>query len=82
MFNEYLEDAFPQVPVMPADAYGRARMRSWQHYIDEVPTPAICVPSFNAFILRGRAGMSEREFNAPVEKPITKDRSRRGVEAC
>ena len=68
VINEYLDEVFPQAPMLPADAYGRARLRAWQHYIDEVPTPAIRVPSFNAFILRGWSGMSNAEFDALVEK--------------
>ena len=68
VINEYLEEVFPRNPLMPPDAYGRARMRAWRQYIDEVPTPAIRVPSFNAFILQGWAGMSDDEFGAGVEK--------------
>lgn len=44
---EYLEDVFPQVPLRPADAHERARMRMWQQYLDEVATPATRVPSFH-----------------------------------
>jgi glutathione S-transferase len=43
---EYLEDVFPQVPLRPALSYERARMRMWQQFIDEVPTPATRIPSF------------------------------------
>lgn len=44
---EYLEDVFPDVPLRPTDPHERARMRMWQHYIDEVPTPATRIPSFH-----------------------------------
>ena len=34
--NEYLEDAFPQPALRPADARGRARMRYWAWTADDV----------------------------------------------
>lgn len=34
VINEYLEDAFPQAPLRPADPIGRARMRLWTKQID------------------------------------------------
>jgi glutathione S-transferase len=32
---EYLEDAYPQPPLMPATAYGKARVRLWTKQLDE-----------------------------------------------
>jgi glutathione S-transferase len=49
---EYLDDVFAEPPLRPAGAKPLARMRAWRQYIDEVPTPAIRVPSFQAFIRR------------------------------
>jgi glutathione S-transferase len=67
VINEYLDEVFPQVPLVPADPYERARMRAWKQYIDEVPTPAIRVPSFNAFVLKNWSQLSDREFERAVE---------------
>jgi glutathione S-transferase len=44
---EYLDEVFPEPRLAPDDAVGRARMRAWIHYLDEVPTVAVRVPSFN-----------------------------------
>ena len=41
VINEYLDDAFPQVPLRPADAYWRARMRIWTKYMDEYAQPSV-----------------------------------------
>jgi glutathione S-transferase len=35
VINEYLDDAFPEPPLKPADAAGRARMRWWTKHIDD-----------------------------------------------
>lgn len=38
---EYLDDVFPDVPLRPADAAGRARMRIWTKVVDEVLHPNV-----------------------------------------
>lgn len=63
VINEYLEDVFPTHPVRPADPLGCAHMRAWRQYFDEVATPAIRYPTFNAVIARNYAEMSEEKFN-------------------
>jgi glutathione S-transferase len=68
VINEYLDELFPDPPLVPRDPYRRARMGMWRQYIDEVPTPAIRPPSFNAFIVPRWAQMSDAEFEAGVEK--------------
>jgi glutathione S-transferase len=35
VINEYIDDAFPDPPLKPADALGRARMRRWGQIVDE-----------------------------------------------
>lgn len=35
IITEYLDDAFPEVPLMPQDAYWRARRRLWARWIDD-----------------------------------------------
>ncbi|MEK9645280.1 MAG: glutathione S-transferase family protein, partial [Alphaproteobacteria bacterium] len=49
---EYLEEIFPDHPMSPADPVGRAHMRKWLRYLEEVPTPAIRVPSFNKYLAK------------------------------
>jgi glutathione S-transferase len=71
--NEYLDEVFPAVPMRPADAKARARMRAWRQYIDEVPTPAIRPPSFNFFIVQNYAKLTDAQFSALAERlPLRK----------
>jgi len=60
---EYLEELGPAdgTALMPRDAYGRARVRAWLRYIEEVPTAAIRVPSFNGLFLKGWRRMSDAQ---------------------
>jgi len=46
IINDYLDEAFPAHPLRPAGAQARARVASWNRYIDDVPTLAIKIPSF------------------------------------
>lgn len=35
VINEYLDDAFPEIPLRPADPFGRAQVRLWTKRLDE-----------------------------------------------
>ncbi len=68
VITEYLEEVFPRIRLSPADAYQRARMRVWRQFIDEVPTPAIRVPSYNRYIRHKWQTMTQEDFDALVAK--------------
>lgn len=73
VINEYLDEVFPEFPLRPHDPYGRAVMRIWRQYIDEVPTPSIRVPSFNAYFVPIWRDMSDRQFFEYTERlPLRK----------
>jgi glutathione S-transferase len=77
VINEYLDEVFPQTPLSPSDAHERARMRAWRQYIDEVPTHAIRIPSFNAFIVP-QWGKDKRWTETRLAKsPLRKSQYRR-----
>lgn len=59
---EYLDEVFPNIGMLPTDPAERAVVRAWGRYLDEVPTAAIRVPSFNmAFLPRFKA-LDEEAF--------------------
>jgi glutathione S-transferase len=58
----------------PQGAVERAQMRWMMRYIDEIPTPAIRVPSYNLAFLPHFQTMSEEEFVALANsKPLRKE---------
>jgi len=70
---EYLDEVFPDRPLTPADPVARAHMRKWLRYFEEVPTPAIRVPSFNQYLSKRFDKLSQEQFDAFVDKhPIRK----------
>ena len=62
---EYLDEVWPSEPrLSPDDPKKRAEMRAWLRFIDEVPSMAVRVPSFqNVFLDRFKA-MSAEEYVA------------------
>lgn len=59
---EYLDERFPAPSLVPADPVRRAGMRAWMRYLEEVPTAAVRVPSFNGAFLYRFEGMDAERF--------------------
>ncbi len=56
---EYLDDAFPEPPLKPADAAGRARMRMWSKFVDEGLFEGVTEISFSAMFRERMKNMPE-----------------------
>lgn len=59
---EYLDERFPARPLSPADPLGKAQMRTWMRYFEEVATTAIRVPSYNAALMYRYEGLNDEQF--------------------
>ena len=59
---EYLDERYPDVRLTPDDLVERARMRAWMRFLEEVPTAAVRVPSFNMAFLPRFAGLDRDRF--------------------
>lgn len=73
---EYLDEVKPVegLTFTPIDPSEKAKMRWMMRYVDEVPTPAIRVPSYNLAFLPHFQKMTEEEFLAVAEsKPLRKE---------
>jgi len=58
----------------PSDPVAKAKMRWMMRYIDEIPTPAIRIPSYNLAFLPHFKTMSEEDFIALANsKPLRKE---------
>ena len=80
VINEYLDEVFPEPPLKPADALGRARMRVWTKYIDDVCLPAILVVNWNHVMHPIASKWSDEEMErriAAVPTPERKEAWRR-----
>lgn len=70
---EYLDEVFPEKSLTPKDPVQRAHMRKWMRYFEEVPTPAIRVPSFNQYLSKRFDKLTQEEFEDFVDThPIRK----------
>lgn len=73
VINEYLDEVFPPPSLVPVDPQQRAEMRAWRQYIDEVPTAAIRVPSFQLVFLKMWASLSPEDMDAYADQlPLRK----------
>ena len=83
---EYLEEVFPDTPLMPSNPVDRAKVRGWIRYLDEVLTAAVRVPSFNMAFLPRYDGMDDDAFQQeqadirPLRKHFYEKMGRKGFD--
>jgi glutathione S-transferase len=83
---EYLEEVFPETPLMPSNPADRAKVRAWIRYLDEVPTAAVRVPSFNMAFLPRYDGLDDEAFQQehadirPLRKHFYEKMGRKGFD--
>ena len=74
VITEYLDEVSPAASFTPENPVLRARMRALMHYMDEMPAPAVRVPTFNLAFLPKFQAMSREEFIAMAEsKPLRRE---------
>ena len=83
---EYLEEVFSDVPLLPSEPSERAIVRAWIRYLDEVPTAAVRVPSFNMAFLPRYDGLDDDAFQKeqadirPLRKHFYEKMGRKGFD--
>ncbi|BFM14781.1 glutathione S-transferase family protein [Maricurvus nonylphenolicus] len=66
---EYLDEVFPECSLSPESPLDRARMRAWLRFIEEVPTSAVRIPSFEKVFLPAlRLVKSKKGFEKSIDK--------------
>jgi glutathione S-transferase len=63
---EYLEDAFPQMPLRPAQPILQARILAWGRFINEVFMPAVSTLGCQAYLAPQLQGRTATAFAAQV----------------
>jgi glutathione S-transferase len=77
IINDYLDDAFPERPLRPADAMGRARVAMWSRFVDDVPTMAIKKPSYQKNLRPMLQTLSDAEIDDAVRRMPNPENARR-----
>jgi glutathione S-transferase len=68
VINEYLDDAFPDVPLRPEDPVERARMRIWSKFVDDVLMPAVSRLGWQLRFREFAAAIPEDEFERRMQR--------------
>jgi glutathione S-transferase len=63
VINEYLDDAFPDTALKPADPRSRARMRWWSKQVDDIVHPSIRPISFTQFVAPRARELSPQQLS-------------------
>ncbi len=71
---EYLDDAFPETPLRPTDAYARGQMRLWTKFSDDVAYKAVYAPTWEILSKRAAASFAEDKLQGVLARIPTKER--------
>lgn len=74
---DYLEQAFPDSPLSPPDEAGRARMRAWEIWSDEVGYEAVYVPTWDRLSRPVAERLSDDELRRVLDRVPTDERRAR-----
>jgi glutathione S-transferase len=73
VINEYLDDAFPEMPLRPADPAERASMRVWSKWVDEVLMQAVSMLGWQKRFRPYAQGLDQAEFAARLQRVPLKE---------
>lgn len=75
VINEYLDEVFPQTPLVPKDPVARARMRIWNKFVDEYFCPALSRIGWSIIIPQIAARLKSGELEEALKKvPLEEQR--------
>ena len=81
VINEYLEDVFPEYPLRPADAAGKARMRYWNKFCDEHFINFVSMHGWHRMVGVIARGIDSGEFEALMERIPLPDQRKKWMTA-
>ena len=68
IINEFLNEEFPDRPLLPQDAVLRARIRAFTKYVDLSPTVDIATPTFRAWVGPASARLPKEALLRQIER--------------
>lgn len=75
VINEYLDEVFPETPLVPKDPVARARMRIWNKFVDEYFCPALSRIGWSVLIPKIAARLKSGELEEALKKvPLEEQR--------
>jgi glutathione S-transferase len=74
---EYLDDVFPEVPLRPADARGRAAVRHWLIFSDEIAYDAVYIPTWILLSAGAMRGLTQAARESALARIPTSERRKR-----
>jgi glutathione S-transferase len=77
VINEYLEDAFPDVPLRPKNLVERAQMRIWSKFVDEYFCPALSMWGWHLMVRKVARSLDKNELDKMLERiPLKEQRDK------
>ena len=77
VINEYLDEVFPEVRLVPEDPVARARMRIWSKFVDEYFCPAVSRIGWSVLIPKIAARLKAGELDEALQKiPLEEQRQK------
>lgn len=80
---EYADEAFPDCPIRPNDAFDRARMRVWTKAVDEMYHPATSVVTFAAahrYTMLDKPADERERLLQEIPDPARRETKRQSIE--
>ena len=68
IINEFLEERFPERPLLPSDPVRRARIRAFTKSVDLGPTMQIATPTYRAWVAPALAGIPKEPLLNQLEQ--------------
>src|SRR5258708_35429826 len=68
VINEYLDDAFPVVPLRPKNLAERAQRRVWSKFVDEYFCPALSMWGWHLMVRRVAQSLGKIELEKGLER--------------
>lgn len=68
VINEYLDDVFPDLPLRPFDAVGKARVRAWNKFVDEHVMNYVSMHGWHRMVGVIARSIDSGEFEKLVER--------------